>query len=141
MNIELKKLNKNYESDPNIAFPNVEVFEDQVKLTFELNYFTFSFNEEQRGEINFIKCHAFRVGAPNDEGFYLNSNSLWNKNNFPNLQWDCFYEVIGAPENYFDSFNKITTQSDSKNLHHYVFFMKEATFECLAESFKEIGFT
>ncbi len=136
MNIELKKLNKNYQSDPNIAVPQIQLYEDSLKLSFDLNYFTYPFDEGQRGIIKFTKCGGFRIGSPNDESFFTDSNSLWNKENFPKLEWDSFYEVIGASQSHIDSFYKKSNQIE--NLNHYVFFMKEATFECLAESFEEL---
>ena len=65
-NIILKKINKNYESDPNTAKPIIELNEDILKLSFELNYFKFSFKEKQKGFIKFHGCKAFRSGIPND---------------------------------------------------------------------------
>lgn len=137
--IKLIKLNKNYQSDPNIAEPKVEIQSDKLALSFELNSFIFSFKEGQLGKIVFNNCYSYRVGNPNDEGYYLNDNVLWNKNNFPDVEWDCFYQVYDVPVSYFKDFKNLNeNQSNSSaGFNHYVFFMKEATFECLAESYTE----
>lgn len=137
--IKLTKLNKNYESDPNVAKPNIRIDKNNLILSFELNYFKFPFKEDQIGEIVFNNCHSYQSGKPNDEGFYLNDNVLWNKNNFPELEWNCLYEVHGTPDFYLQNFKVLDENQNNLQgkLNHYVFFMKEGTFECLAESYIE----
>lgn len=137
--VELIKLNKNYQSDPNTAYPGIKIDRKSLILSFELNYFAFDFKEDQMGEIIFNNCYSYRLGGPNDEGFYLNQNKFWNKNNFSDLQWDCFYEVKNTPKIYLEKFKVINPEIGVSKikLNHYVFFMKEGTFECLAEFFKE----
>jgi len=108
-------------------------------LSFELNYFKFPFKEDQIGEIVFSNCYSYQSGKPNDEGFYLNDNAVWNKKNFPDLEWNCFYEVYGVPNSYVQNFKAVDENQNTSptKLKHYVFFMKEGTFECLAESYIE----
>jgi len=137
--IKLTKLNRNYESDPNVASPKIKFNQKSLVLSFELNYFTFLFREDQIGEIVFNDCYSYQSGKPNDEGFYLNDNPIWNNTNFPNLEWNCFYEVNGVPDSYIKNFKPISENQNisSLKLKHFVFFMKEGTFECLAESYTE----
>jgi len=137
-NIIIKKLNKNYESDPNIAEPIIRLNDNTLDLSFELNHIIFNFKENQKGHIKFNSCEAFRVGGPNDEGFYLN-DGFWNKKKIGEIEWNCFYEVLNTPLEYIGEFYKTKNfEVKYKSLKHYVFFMKEATFECFAESYKEI---
>jgi len=137
-NINLTKLNKNYQSDPNIANPKIVILENNLALSFELNFYIFNFREGEIGKIIFHNCYSYRLGKPNDEGFYLNDHELWNKKNFSDLEWNCFYEVKNVPESHFLDFQKISSMDISGNdLKHYIFFMKEKTFECLAKSYTE----
>ena len=137
--ITLTKLNKNYESDPNIASPKVEINQEDLVLSFELNYFKFPFKEDQVGKITFRNCYSYRVGDPNDEGFYLGDNEAWNSKNFPSIEWNCFYQASGVPGSYLKNFTVVTQDKNDLpiKLNHYVFFMKEGTFECLAENYTE----
>ncbi len=136
--INLRKINSNYESDPNIADPEIKLDEDNITLFFALNYFIFKFKEGSVGSIFFKKVRCYRIGKPNDEGFFLNEHELWNKDNFPEgIVWNHFYEAENVPKEHFDSFRQVADFEKAEVLHHYVFFMKEATFECLAESFEE----
>ena len=139
-NIILKKINKNYESDPNTAKPIIELNEDILKLSFELNYFKFSFKEKQKGFIKFHGCKAFRSGIPNDEGFYLSQNIIWNSNVIKNIDFGSFYEAFNIPKKYYENFYVLNSNNmgiSREELHHYVFFMKEGTFECIANSYQE----
>lgn len=135
--ISLSRLNANYESDPNVAIPLLGLYNDELTLIFALNYFTFPYKEDEKGRIKFSKCAAIRIGGPNDEGFLRNQHPLWNAS-LGSVKWHSFYEVMGTPTEHFEAFYKNGALMESaKNLRHFVFFMKEATFECLAESYKE----
>lgn len=137
--IKLIKLNKDYQSDPNIAKPEVQIDKKKLTLMFNLNYQIYNFKENQVGKIIFNNCHSYRIGNPNDEGFYMGDNKIWNNKNFPNLEWNCFYEVCDTPDSYLQNFKILYESKDNlkEKLNHYVFFMKEGTFECLAESYIE----
>lgn len=138
LRIQLKKINHNYESDPNIAEPIVKLHNNELSLYFRLNSFSFNFQAGQKGCIKFNDCFALRIGAPNDEGFDLNTDSFWKREQFLAIQWNSFYEVIDKPSiSYLQKFYKLSERVPP-GIHHYVFFMKEATFECLATSFNEI---
>lgn len=136
MNITLKKINTNYGSDPNIAEPVIKLDENNLQLIFPLNYMLFEFKEGQKAMIEFKNVVAFRCGVPNDEGFDFNDSKIWNRGNIGRIDWHSFYEATGVPNEYFDSFYKINFK-DNLKFKHYVFFMKEGTFECLSESYEE----
>lgn len=135
--IILKKISTNYGSEPNIADPMFCLHGDRLILIFPLNYRLFDFKEGQKGSIVFFGCTGFRSGAPNDEGFYLKDNKIWNREDLGLIDWHSFYEVSNVPSDYYDTFYKNNDYKNNTNLKHYVFFMKEGTFECLAESYEE----
>lgn len=52
-------------------------------------------------EIQFEHYYAYRIGDPNDEGFYSDgvstrNDSIYNCENFPDLDFGCFYETKGT---------------------------------------------
>lgn len=120
------------------ASPEVELVGSDIILRYD--------NAEQ---ITFIGTACFRVGDPNDEGFYGGSDpriindSLYSYKAFPKVEFGYFYEVLG-----FDWTNgligegveELIVRSDWKNhkLKHFVYFMKDGTFECLCKFWKEV---
>ncbi len=148
MKNNLKQLNTSYQSDPNTANPNIELHKNQLTLKFQLNTEMHEFKQTDIGKITFVKCLMVRVGSPNDEGYTSAQEegvrySPWNKIDFPQIEWGSFYEVESSDwssitdyEGYTD--NKLMeTVKDKSKFKHFVFFMKEATFECVAESYTE----
>jgi hypothetical protein len=135
--IILEKLNRNYASDPNVAEPQLVIYGNKVRVRFQLNSFIYAVPEESYGEVVFTDCMAFRVGKPNDEGYYKYlEHSIWNAEKFPNIEWDSLYKVTNLPLDYYSDFYKLE-DIEENSLTHFVFFMKEGTFECLATSYEE----
>jgi hypothetical protein len=145
-NINFEKINLEYQPEPNTAKPIVEVNGRDVVLTFELKTEDVKNNF---GKILFKDVYVYRVGGPNDEGFYLygtnpkiKNETIYSKKNFPELEFDSFYKVI----NYDWGNNllgegsiKLGGNIDTKDEYiHYIFFMKDGTFECVAKSFEII---
>lgn len=148
MKSNLKQLNTCYQSDPNTANPIIELYKNQLTLKFQLNTEIHGFMQTDIGKITFANCLMFRVGSPNDEGYTSVQEegirySPWNKIDFPQIKWDSFYEVESSDwssiidyEGYTN--NKLMeTVKDKSKFKHFAFFMKEATFECVAESYIE----
>lgn len=149
MNIIFKKINKLYESDPNIAKPKIEVSGSKVSLFFPLNYFVFNFKEGEYGKIIFHDCLMFRVGDPNDEGLLMLSqqevinDSVWSLENFPEIEVNSFFEIENSDwssilkhKGFINSDVNIESIDRSK-YKHFVFFMKDGTFECVCSNFEE----
>jgi hypothetical protein len=137
-NITFKIQNHSHLADYCAASPEVELVGNDVLLSYD--------NAER---IVFVGTVCFRVGDPNDEGFFGGSDppkindSMYSYNLFPKLRFGYFYEVLG-----FDWTNgligegveELVDRSKWKNLElkHFVYFMKDGTFECLCKSWREI---
>lgn len=137
-NVKFEKIDLSFEPEPNVAMPKVEVVENGIVLSFA----TASFD----GKLFFEDCLMYRVGDPNDEGFYLFgvdpryvNNSIYCAKNFPDLEFDGFYAVAGVnwKENLLGKGTQILDSEyhDKDAYVHYLFFMKEGTFECIAKSY------
>ncbi|MDB5264657.1 MAG: hypothetical protein JWN64_228 [Parcubacteria group bacterium] len=130
--IIFSKINLDQEIDPNTASPKLEIYDRKVKLFFPLR-------SEKLGCIEFINCRGLRSGSPNDEGYYKYNDGFWNINDYPEIEWHSFYEIKNAPLEYLNQFyiQGEKTELSNPSLKHYAFFMKEGTFECLAEDYRE----
>lgn len=152
-NIHFEKIKLLYEPDPNVAEPSAKVLGHNVLLKY--------YTDDKIGftaEILFQECLMFRIGSPNDEGFYISKSptgvgggdhgmmngSIYCKGNFPDLEYHSFYKVSG-----FDWKTKkligqelVILDNDfpiKDGYNHYVFFMKDGTFECIAKAFEMIN--
>jgi len=130
------KLNQNWNADPNSPEPKIKVLTNKVCLDFFLNYFIYDhINEGQMGQLVFNNCYCYRLGSPNDHGFYLNQFRYG-----PNdIKWGEFYELFDS--NWQKDFpaDKIILDKDFKlnsNLKHYLFFFRDNTFECIATGYE-----
>lgn len=151
MNLKFKKFNTYYAPDPDLADPVPRVDGDRVVLNFQLNHYLYKqFERDAWGKITFNDCLMYRVGSPNDEGFFINpknpdryNDSRWNYTDFPELEFSNFYIVENSDwrQNFGpDSIINKEIQSkitDLENLNHYLLFMKEGTFECIARNYVE----
>jgi hypothetical protein len=129
------KLNKNWNAEPNSPEPNIIQTENRIELTFQLNPFIFEhIDEGDKGVLEFYNVYAYRLGQTNDEGYYLGqfrfSNDL--------LPWGEFYELTDS--NWTNDFpdDKIILDKKIKKslLRHFIFFLKDNTFECICSDFE-----
>ena len=135
--LTFERIRLEHEAEPNMAVPEVNVLESDIVLSFDVE------GQNNYSEIEFKDCLMYRVGSPNDEGFYSSdqhpkiNNSVYSHQNFPNLQFGYFYKVTGL--NWRQ--NKLGEGTLVLNDHpgndggysHFVFFMKDGTFECVAK--------
>lgn len=136
--MKLEKKDNVYASNPNIAAPEIYLYEKNLTLRFPVNTFINNLEDGHIGKILFKNCTAFRVGSPNDEGYGIGSDTVWNEASFPGIEWHHFYEVLDSSGPTFERF--FTTEShDQSSQRHFVFFMKEATFECYARDFENLS--
>lgn len=147
MQIDFQKIDLPFKPAPNTAVPLVEVHNTDVLLGFdscELDDYDF-YNAKIR-HINFVDCLMYREGSPNDDGFYLfgdepkiNNDSIYYKQNFPDLDFDTFYKVIGVDwkNDLLGNGTKILDNQykEKEGFIHFVFFMKDGTFECVAKEY------
>jgi hypothetical protein len=121
------RLNEGWNAEPNAPNPAVEVQGHDIILRFLVN--PFQSPEFRRGEfgiLRFVKCSRYRLGAPNDEGWYL------GQRRFSKIapRWGEFYlvqgndELLQAPDDWrFVAPTGCTTR-------HFLFYFRDDTFEC-----------
>jgi len=126
-----KKLNETWDAEPSVPEPSVRVDESGLTLTFFLNpSLNPRFRHYDRGELFLPKCSRYRLGHPNDEGWYKGHCR------FRCLapEWGDFYEVTGdllenGPKDWV-----LLKESLSEPSRHFLFYFRDETFECDAES-------
>jgi hypothetical protein len=129
------QLNQGWNADPNSPEPQVTVVAGDVVTTFFVNTFQFSeFTEGTKATIHFRSCHRYRLGSTNDEGWYM------GKCRFSKLapRWGEFYHLAGdrglllAPSDW----TVVQPKTGCGSMEHYLFYFKDETFECLAQSWE-----
>jgi hypothetical protein len=129
-----EKLNLEWDADSGAPEPRVHSGGSVLTLTFFLNSSNPKFRECDRGEISFRNCWRYRLGYPNDEGWYQGHCRF----RCLAQDWGDFYEVTGdllenGPKDWI-----VTQQFHSESSRHFLFYFKDETFECDADgwSFK-----
>ena len=127
-----KKLNNDFDADPNAPDPKIGLLGNHVVLSFFLNSFLWdNVSEGERGTLTFLNCLQYRLGKPDSDSypkyryyqpdiayydFYMVENSKWIED-FP------FDKKIH---------NSSVLDEFERSLHHYIFFFRDNTFECVA---------
>ncbi|MBL7869463.1 MAG: hypothetical protein JNM71_15715 [Flavobacterium lindanitolerans] len=130
-----KKLNNDFDADPNAPDPKISLLGNHVVLSFSLNSFLWdNVSEGETGTLTFLNCLQYRLGKPDSDSyhryryyqsdveyfdFYLVENSTWIKD-FP---------IDKKIHN-----SSILNEFRSK-LKHFVFFFRDNTFECVATGY------
>jgi hypothetical protein len=125
------KLNKNWSAQPNVPQPHVTKTGEGIDLTFFLNPLLFQhIDEDDKGTLKFLDVYAYRLGATGEEGY--NRGEFRYKN--AQLPWGEFYELLGSnwKNDFPDDKQIINEKANKSKLRHFIFFLKEETFECLA---------
>lgn len=129
------KLNDNWNADPNSPEPAIHIKDKELYLEFYLNHYIYPhIKEGQKGVLVFSDCYMYRLGSPNDHGFYLKQYRY----SPDDIKWGEFYKLIDS--NWKNDFpaDKIVSNKNLKNvdnLKHYLFFFRDNTFECIAKSY------
>jgi len=131
-NLQFIQLNSGWNADPNVPLPRIELDSGDLLLIFRLNAFQFAnFREDDLGILRFVSCTKYHLGGPNDEGWYL------GQCRFSKLApaWGEFYRIQGetfglaSPEEW-----KLISHSHDRPKQHYLFYFREETFECFADT-------
>lgn len=132
--MKFTQLNQNWKAEPNAPEPSLVVNGKDVILEFFLNPFIFeSVEEGNKGRLTFINCHKFSLNTMNDEGYYMGQYRY----KYTELPWGEFYLLDTDWQSDFpNSFTIVTPASDLKGYKHYIFFLRDNTFECVAENFE-----
>ncbi|MEE0264719.1 MAG: hypothetical protein UD936_03745 [Acutalibacteraceae bacterium] len=135
--IEFEQLNIGWNSEPNAPELSVSVEGADVVITFYLNAFEYhGYSEGDKAKITFHNCYQYRIGEPNDEGFYVYNRSRYKQYG---VKWGEFYLVHGSDwQENFPAPVKVGVFAD--NLQHYLFYFKDETFECIASSYSAENF-
>ena len=139
--ITFQKQNIPFEAEPNIAIPRVEVSDNNLTLNFAVK------NSNSVAKIVFIEPLMYRIGSPNDEGFYgfgydprIKNDSIYSRKNFPTLDFGDFHQVTGVDwkKGLLGEGTIILDKKykDGEDFSHYVFFMRNGTFECVARRYE-----
>ena len=131
-----KKLNLDFDAEPNAPNPIVTENSESLSLTFLLNPFIWdNVKDDEQAKLIFNKVYAYRIGSPGSDnfkdfryfdseidnyGFYQIENSKW-KSDFPDDK-----KIVN------------NTFVDSSDLNHFVFFFRDNTFECIANEYEFI---
>ncbi|MDQ0474850.1 hypothetical protein [Labrys wisconsinensis] len=124
------QLNRGWNAEPSAPEPNVKVVGRQVHLSFFLNPWAYEAREGEAAELIFFNCTRWRLGSTNDEGWYL------GQCRYSHLAptWGEFYEIAGDDAVRLQPTDWRLVSSQTEARRHFLFYLKDQTFECLAES-------
>lgn len=130
-----QKLNDDWNAEPNAPEPILTIDYNKVYLEFFLNHFVHEqFEENQKGALAFRNVHKLSFNSMNDEGYYMGQYRY----SYDELPWGDFYQINTDWTKDFPENNVLVLGPNASNekLKHYIFFLRDNTFECVAESFE-----
>ena len=132
--MKYKKLNIEWNAEPNAPLPELSVDGSQIRIKFFLDSFLNDYLEDdEMGELIFVNCHKYSFNNCNDEAYY---RSKYRYNN-SQLPWGEFYELQTEWRNDFPQDGIVLNESvDESILKHFIFFLRDNTFECVAEKYE-----
>lgn len=123
------QLNDEWNADPNGPKPSIETDGSDVLLTFYVNCYEFDgFTEEDIGILRFRRCQRYRLGSPNDEGWYRGQGRFDRTSH----EWGEFYLLDGADNVLDDEGEWHMVDGMAPKGNHYLFYFRDNTFECIA---------
>ena len=133
MRTVFRKLSADWNAEPSAPEPVVSLSGDTVELSFIPNRFIYpNYSEVERVVLSFFGCRMYRLGATNDEGWYLGQCRF--SDTAP--EWGEFYEVGGD--------SKLTEVDDWIDVgelvgdaRHFLFYFRDETFECVAQDWEK----
>jgi len=132
--MKYKKLNIDWDAEPNAPEVKLQTCGDKLKVSFFLNPFIYDdVHEEDKGELVFTDCFKYSFNSCNDEGYYNGQYRYQNDE----LPWGEFYELQHDWEKDFhDDFEILNPVLDKAQLRHFIFFFRDSTLECIARAFE-----
>lgn len=135
MGTRFTRLSVGWNAEPNGPMPTVATDGGTLTLTFYRNFQMFpDVIEDAKMSIVFRGCRRYRLGHTNDEGWYR------GQCRFTGIApaWGEFYEVSGDLRDSMlgdDEWNAVSDLAGSKR---FLFYFRDETFECDAESYELI---
>lgn len=131
-NLTFKRLNDDWNAEPNAPNEEVVVSGTSVRLTFFLNPWAYKADEEEKGCLTFEHCSMWRLGSINDEGWYR-GQCRYSK---IAPAWGEFYELLGNDDQRLqpDDWHKIMPLTPK--CRHFLFYLRDSTFECFAAAWQ-----
>lgn len=130
MATHFEKLNRGWDAKAGAPEPTVQMGESGLTLTFFLSSsLNPGIRDYDRGEIFFPKCWRYRLGYPNDEGWYKGHCRFrcWAPD------WGDFYEVTGDLLDGGANDWVLPAAIRPEVSKHFLFYFKDETFECDAD--------
>lgn len=124
-------LNPDWNAEPNAPSPSVEVMGASVRLRFVLDAWAYAAAEQELGFLTFEQCSQWRLGPANDEGWH--NGECRYSGLAP--EWGEFYEIAGENELLRlqpNDWRPIGSRGPDER--HFLFYLHDDTFECLAKS-------
>lgn len=134
MSIQFKHLNSTWNAEPNAPNEEVKILgEGIVSLEFFVNPWAYQgYSEGQRIKLTFNQVVKYRLGETNDEGWYRG----WCRFGKLAKKWGEFYQVLGFSKQVKEVTDWINlTKENDVSTNHYLFYLRDNTFECFANSF------
>ena len=123
------KLNKGWNAEPNAPHPKVTVSGTDVLVEFFVNSLQFpQFGRDDWGTLRFSACSRYRLGATNDEGWYLGQCRYSSVA----PAWGEFYEISGVDTRRHEPQDWQVVDEGSNASRHFLFYFRDDTFECIA---------
>lgn len=130
-----RKLNSDWNAEPNAPMPVLETFGDRIRVEFELNSFTYDhITEGKKGRLTFFNVHKYSFNACNDERYFIFHQYRYSDKELP---WGEFYEIDTDWESdFYEPCVVLDTVNDKDNLTHFIMFFRDNILECVAERYE-----
>lgn len=123
------RLNQGWNAEPVCPAPEFWTQDGTLHMRLILNHYAFpAFQKDDQGILRFGNCSRYRLGETNDEGWY--QNQCRYRQAAPD--WGEFYELTGPDPLRDQPDDWITLTPDADAMRHFLFYMKDETFECMA---------
>lgn len=127
-----KRLNDDWNAEPNAPHEEVTVSGTTVRLTFFLNPWAYMAEEDERGYLTFEQCSLWRLGTTNDEGWYA-GQCRYGK---AAPAWGEFYELLGEGDQRPAPTGWHVLAPWTPERRHFLFYLRDNTFECFAAEWR-----
>jgi len=132
--LEFIQLNHGWNADPNSPNVKLKIVDLEVILSFRMNVFQYeNFDESDIGTLVFHNCLQYRLGSPNDEGFFIYGQDRYKQYG---IKWGEFYRIKNSNwQVNFPEPQRLNEVQNADNVNHYLFYFRDETFECIAENY------